>query len=128
MNGLKDKCICGLLALCLMATAACAVTIGWDAATGADGYLVYQGDSSRHYTNVVDAGTNTVLRLRLPDGDNFMAVTAYNKFGESDPSPELWFYASNPPPVTTVPLSLKVETSPDLFGNWTLLFSQTVTN
>lgn len=116
--------IYALLAVSLVASAL-GVTIGWDAAPGAEGYLVYQGDSTRHYTNVVDAGTNTVLHLRMPEGDNFIALTAYNKFGESDYSPEIWFYASNPPPAT---LNLKVETSSELQGNWDVLYSQTVTN
>lgn len=120
------------LAMLGLATAAAwPVTIGWDGSPGAK-YRVYHGRSSRAYTSVVDAGTNTQLRLTLPAGDNFIAVTAFNEVGESDYSKEIWFYASN----TAVPaLNLRVEASevlPDgsLFpdGHWETLFSTTVTN
>jgi hypothetical protein len=70
------------------------VTLAWDAVAGAQGYKVYQGVASRTYTNVVDAGTNTVCTLtNLPRGENYFAATAYISdaagTGESDYSSEL---------------------------------------
>jgi hypothetical protein len=122
--------IYALLAFSALAVSSFAVTIGWDPSPGADGYRVYHGQTSLNYTRVVEAGTNTQLRLQLPDGDNFIALTAYKSFQtgtilESDYSKELWFYASNPPPPT---MNLRVEKSSDLAGPWQALVNVTVTN
>lgn len=95
-----------LIAFCLNAFAAPVQTISvtalWDANAETDiaGYKLYQGGSSRAYTNVVDVGNvtgHTISNLALA-GTYYFAVTAYNTSGiESDFSAEVAYTAPGKP-------------------------------
>lgn len=81
----------GLSALtCLAALAAPAARAGtvdleWDPVPGASGYKVYYGLASGQYTQIKDVGNrSTTTMANLTDcTDYFMAVKAYNAYGES---------------------------------------------
>lgn len=96
-----------------------AVTIGWDRAPGAKGYRVYHGRAPGAYTNVIEAGSLTALRLDLPKGTNYIAVKAYNAAGESGFSQEV---------VYSPPMELRVDCSDQIDGPWSTLLSRFVTN
>jgi len=88
--------------------AAHAVSLAWDPNTEPEvtGYRVYMGLSSRSYSSVMDAGTNTTEALPfLQSGVTYyFAVTAYTGTGlESDFSDEVSYTApgTKPPPVAT---------------------------
>src|SRR6185369_13055144 len=85
-----------------------AVTLGWDPTPGANGYKLYYGTSSSNYTSVVDAGASTTNRITgLQIGTKYyFAVSAYNDFGESDPSTEIAYTVTNAPPVISAPSAL----------------------
>jgi len=79
---------------------AASVTLGWDPSPDPDvaGYNVYYGPSSHTYTNVVDAGDNTVDTIYgLVIGQTYyFAVTAYNSVNmESPPSDEIVYTVPN---------------------------------
>ena len=81
----------GLAALtCLAAFGASGARAGtvdleWDGVAGATGYKVYYGLASGQYTQVKDVGNRTTTTMgNLTDcTDYFMAVKAYNPYGES---------------------------------------------
>ncbi len=92
------------------ASASGTVTLAWDPnpSPGTAGYMLYYGNSSGVYTNVVDvrrATTNTVSGL-VDGATYFFVVTAYNVAGlESDFSAELKYrYTSNSAP-TLAPIA-----------------------
>ena len=86
--------------LLLAATAACAVTLAWDASDRATGYRVYDGLASRDYDTVLDVGPDTrAVITGLTVGQRYyFAVTAYNEFGESDYSNEVSAVIEAPDP------------------------------
>jgi hypothetical protein len=68
------------------------VTVAWNAVSGAAGYRVYQGGTSRVYTNFTDVGSATQKAVSgLAAGKTYyFAATAYNSMGiESDYSSEI---------------------------------------
>lgn len=75
------------------------VTLAWDAPTtdsngsplqGLTGYRLHIGRDSRNYTRSVNVGNVTTHTLdSLTSGRNYIAVTAYNGFGESTHSVEI---------------------------------------
>jgi hypothetical protein len=72
------------------------VDLEWDAVPSATGYRVYYGLVSGTYTQVKDVGNRTSTTMgSLTDCTNYyMAVKAYNAFGESDEfSNEVWGWA-----------------------------------
>ena len=74
----------------------------WDASvdTNTAGVYLYQGSSSRIYTNRVDCGASNRVTVEIPEvGTNFFAATAYNILGvESDYSDEISYSLPVPPP------------------------------
>jgi hypothetical protein len=82
------RIVWGALAMTALASgpaAAGSVDVEWDPLPGATGYRVYYGTQSGQYTQVKDAGNRTTVTLSgLTDcRDYFMAVKAYNAYGES---------------------------------------------
>lgn len=68
---------------------AATLTLQWDPVDGADGYKVYYGSQSRQYQDPVDSDGQTTLSLPLDTTNmKYIAVTAHNKWGESDFSEE----------------------------------------
>ena len=80
-----------ILALIFQPSHAAEVTLSWDSCNGATGYKIYYGFESRSYIFVVDLGLWTQCTISDLDlGQNYyVAVTAYNDYGESDFSEEL---------------------------------------
>jgi hypothetical protein len=79
------------------------VTLAWNAVSGWGpmGYFVYSGDSSRSYTNKVDAGqaTSLVLSNLVGGATYYLAVTTYDSQGlESDFSAEAVYRVVPPAP------------------------------
>jgi hypothetical protein len=88
-----------LILVLFMPTAhAAEVSLAWDPNTETDlsGYRLYRGAQSRVYTASVDVETVTNYVWTVPDGNWFLAATAYNAAGlESDYSDEVqWSNAS----------------------------------
>lgn len=80
-----DK-IVGLIVVMFLAV----VTLTWDASPGATGYKMYCGSASGIYSTPVDVG-NTLEHLISMPGNYYCAATAYDSFGESGFSNELFF-------------------------------------
>ena len=61
------------------------VDLEWDPVPGATGYKVYYGRAPGQYTQFKDVGNRTTTTMsNLTDcSDYFMAVKAYNPYGES---------------------------------------------
>ena len=76
----------GCLALAGSAPRAGSVDLEWDPVPAATGYRVYYGLGSGQYTLSKDVGNRTTTTMSgLTDcTDYYMAVKAYNAFGESD--------------------------------------------
>lgn len=84
----------GVVSFCEKASAQQTLTIAWDAVTNTAtaGYILYYGAQSQNYTNSLNAGTNTSIKVsNLQVGVNYyFAVTAYNTAGvEGTPSAEI---------------------------------------
>lgn len=65
------------------------VTLNWNPVARADGYKVYYGSESRNYGNTEDVVNNTRHIIQLDQGIYFIAITAYNSYGESGFSEEV---------------------------------------
>jgi len=76
------------------------VEFQWDAVSGADGYKLYYGPTSRDYLSPIDVGNKTNHTLALDPDTYYFAVTAYNNYGESGYSDEVGpiTIAANDPP------------------------------
>jgi len=74
-----------LACLAALGVRAGTVDLEWDPAPGANGYKVYYGSAAGQYTQIKDVGNRTTTTMsNLTDcTDYFMAVKAYNAFGES---------------------------------------------
>src|SRR5678815_943782 len=96
---------------------AAAITVGWEAPPGATSYTLYYGDTPRHYTNSVTS-TLPVATITGLESEQlyYMAVTASNKWGESDFSEELIWLE----PIHWIPVIFRVaiDKTDDLSGNW----------
>jgi malectin (di-glucose binding ER protein) len=95
----------GLLLSLAPGALAAPLTVAWDAAPGATGYIIYYGDASRHYTATVDVGPTTTAALSGldPAAPSYIAVTAYNDVGdESNFSNEVLFNPAHPTVVWAV--------------------------
>jgi len=69
-----------------------AIRLGWNPPERGEvtGYRLYYGMISGLYDNVIDARKATVKAIRLKKGyEYFVVVTAYNEYGESEPSNEV---------------------------------------
>ncbi len=105
------------------ARAQSSVTLAWDPSVGGGiaGYRLYQGASSRSYTNVITTGnatTATVSNL-VRGATYFFAVTAYSTNGlESEYSNEITYTVSNTPPAISLssPANGTVYTAPATIG------------
>jgi len=75
----------GLAALAAPAAQAGTVDLEWDPVAGASGYKVYYGRAAGQYTQIKDVGNHTTTTMgNLTDcADYYMAVKAYNAYGES---------------------------------------------
>lgn len=98
------------------------VTLAWDASPGtnAAGYAIYQGISSRSYTNRLDAGTNLTLTVsNLVRGvTNYFTATAYSATGlESDYSNEV-AWKSDLPPIPPANLRITAQIAKSPTGPW----------
>jgi hypothetical protein len=98
---------CSVLILLAAALGACAqsVTFAWDPVSGVTGYKLYQGGTSRGYTNSINAGSATQATVsNLTVGKTYyFAATTYNSSGiESDYSSEITYTvpASGTPVIT----------------------------
>jgi hypothetical protein len=95
-----------VVALTASAQGQSTVTLAWDAETGGDiaAYRLYQGGTSRTYTNVIAAGNATTATVSslLSGATYFFALTAVGTNGlESDYSSEVSYTVplpTNPPP------------------------------
>jgi len=67
------------------------ITIAWDVESSVRGYNVYYGTTSRVYRSPINVGNVTIYTLTgLSAGQRyFIAITAYNEFGESGYSNEV---------------------------------------
>ena len=67
------------------------ITLAWDASSGATGYKIYRGMSSRMYTNIFDVKNVLTYKDKITvDGKYYYAATAYDAAGnESDFSDEV---------------------------------------
>lgn len=66
------------------------LTLQWNPVDGADGYKVYYGIASRQYSDPIDAEGEMSLTIPYDTSTmKYLAVTAYNKWGESGYSEEL---------------------------------------
>jgi hypothetical protein len=86
------------------------VDLEWDPPLSSSpaGYRVYYGPSTRHYTNSVDAGAATKVRVCClsPGGTYFFASTAYKANGEeSVPSAEFVYRVPDPNALRVSPVS-----------------------
>jgi Bacterial Ig domain/Fibronectin type III domain len=79
------------LAMLLVAAQSSAITLAWNASTGATGYLMYYGRVSQTYETSVDAGPALQVSLGglTPGATYYFAATAYNTAGESPFSNEV---------------------------------------
>ncbi len=77
------------------------VTVSWQANTDGspvNGYKLYYGIESKHYSESIDVGNSTNYTLsNLPPGTYYMALTAYNDLGESPYSEETSFTINDLP-------------------------------
>lgn len=73
------------------------VTLQWSPSTGADGYYVYT-DGAKGV-----AVTGTTSTVTVPAGAHSFFVTAYNAWGESQPSNTV-----TTPPLVTSPTNVKI--------------------
>jgi chitinase len=73
------------LAMLLVAAQSSAITLAWNASTGATGYLIYYGRASQTYDVSVDAGPAVQVSIGglIPGSTYYFAATAYNATGES---------------------------------------------
>ena len=88
----------GLVLLWAVADRGQAATLAWDPSSGATGYKLYSGSSSKTYTNVTDVGnvTSNVVAGLVLGRTYFFAVTAYDSGGESDFSNEISYTPVTP--------------------------------
>lgn len=100
------------------------VLVAWDAVTNVAGYFVYEGPSTRNYTNKIDAGsaTSIVVSNLIKGSAYYMAATAYTATGlESAYSVEVSFIAPLALPVTNiVSIGNQILTTTDLSLPWTV--------
>lgn len=65
------------------------MTLTWNPVEGADGYKVYYGSKHGEYQDPVNSGSQTSMTMPYDTANmKYLAVTAYNKWGESDYSEE----------------------------------------
>ena len=85
--------IVSVISLNYRSAQAAEVSIAWDSSNYAGGYKLYYGMESGNYPFVVDVGLWTQCNIsNLDHGQTYyVAVTAYNEFGESDFSEEIYF-------------------------------------
>jgi Bacterial Ig domain len=84
------RAILTLAMLLLLAAPALAISLAWNASTGAIGYRVYYGQVSQTYETSVDAGPALQASIGgLTPGTYYFAATAYNTTGESPFSNEV---------------------------------------
>jgi hypothetical protein len=105
------------------------VTLAWDSSGPGLSYRIYQGPSSRNYTNTYDAGTNLTLRIAgfQRGWTMWFAATAYSTNGlESDFSAEVSYTAPGLPP-TPVNLRIEAQSAATPSGPWTTLTNFVVT-
>lgn len=93
-NFLPLTCACTIFFILFMAVNSYGISIklGWNPPERGqtDGYRLYYGLSSGSYEYVIDVKNTTVKAVRLKKGYQYYIVaTAYNEFGESEPSNEL---------------------------------------
>jgi len=93
-NVFPITCACTILSLLFMAVNSYGISIklGWNPPQRGEvtGYRLYYGLSSGSYDYVIDAKKTTIKAVRLKKGHQYyIVVTAYNEFGESEPSNEL---------------------------------------
>jgi len=102
----KMKKILCLLCMLMFIPAICYavdVSISWNASEGATGYKIYYGQESGVYGQPLDVGdVVTYLRQNFPTGGYYFALTAYNEFGESDFSDEVFVNILGHPTSITV--------------------------
>jgi hypothetical protein len=123
--------LCLLLALLALPLRAGDVTLAWDPSPSPDaaGYNVYYGVGSRTYTNKIDVGKATSVRISglQPTTRYYFAATAYDIAGlESDFSPEVSY--DMPTGTNSVPINptnrvfvVTAMMAPTLEGPWTPL-------
>lgn len=87
---------CALLIISLLFVAGnsygISIKLGWNPPQRGEvnGYRLYYGLTSGSYDYMIDAKSTTVKAIRLKKGyQYYIVVTAYNEFGESEPSNEL---------------------------------------
>jgi len=101
------------------------VSLAWDADTSpVDGYRLYWGASSGHYTQVIDVGnstTGTLTGLTVAQ-TYYVVVTAYASNSESAPSAEIAFTVPSQVPAVSV-TNLANGTSLNSTGSLTLTAS-----
>lgn len=102
-----------------------AVTVAWSASTIGDvaGYRLYEGVAPRTYTNSVDVGNATSVRVAglVAGATYYFAVTAYDAQGsESDFSEEVEYTVPSGPPPLTLTSCRKLPS-----GNFTIAASAT---
>lgn len=102
-----------MLTLALPLTAFAAPRLAWDPSTGqVDGYKIYYGTSSGHYTGSRDVGLVTeypLTNLNLTEKQTYFFVAkAYNTAGESAGSNEVSYTVpDNTPP--SIPTGVSVQ-------------------
>lgn len=106
--------VCGLVAGAATAEAA-NITVAWDPAAGATGYVILYGTQTNVYTNQVDAGNVSQYTISgLTAGSTYyISVRSYNLAGSSPNLVEVFGVASNP----TTPPPPPPPTSSDLNGD-----------
>jgi hypothetical protein len=82
-----------ILLISIVGDAHCvSIKLGWDPPSEGDvvGYKIYYGRESGSYTDMIDVGNTMHRNVLLKKGFKYyITVTAYNEFGESEPSNEL---------------------------------------
>ena len=81
------------------------VTLQWDPVAEADGYKIYYGLETRTYQLPENAGNQSSYTLSLDPGIYYLAVTAYNNYGESGYSEEVSTTVPETNPPTSVYLT-----------------------
>lgn len=101
MKKLILLCVAVVVSLFLLSCTAGAVPVMWDANTDDTvGYKVHYGNSSGAYDITQDVGDVTAYVVAVPDGNWFIAVTAYDAAGnESGYSNEINTVIDTVPPM-----------------------------